>query len=241
MEINNKTLISNIVAKNYKSANVFKSYGIDFCCNGNRSIEKVCEVNDVDENELIDLLKNCFETETDTNDYQSWEIDFLSDYIYNKHHKYIENKVPEIKQYLDKICRVHGNSHPELLEINKLFRESASDLILHMKKEELILFPYFKKLATAARDNTPVSSPQFDTVKSPIAMMHEEHDNEGHRFRKISELSNDYQPPIDACSSYKVSFSLLKEFEDDLHKHIHLENNILFKKGIELEQKLQEK
>jgi regulator of cell morphogenesis and NO signaling len=241
MDLNNKTLIGNIVAKNYKSASVFKSYGIDFCCNGNRSIEKVCEVNDIDENELIDLLKNCFETETDTNDYQSWEIDFLSDYIYNKHHKYIENKVPEIKQYLDKICRVHGNSHPELLEINKLFKESASDLILHMKKEELILFPYFKKLAAAVRDNTPVSSPQFDTVKSPIAMMHEEHDNEGHRFRKISELSNDYKPPIDACSSYKVSFSLLKEFEDDLHKHIHLENNILFKKGIELEQKLQEK
>lgn len=239
MDINNKTLISNIVAENYKSASIFKSYGIDFCCNGNRSIEMVCDANNVNEDTLINQLINCFKTETDTNDYQSWDIDFLSDYIYNKHHKYIEKKVPEIKQYLDKVCQVHGAYHPELFEINTLFTESANDLTAHMKKEELILFPYFKKLAEASRNGTSVSSPQFDSVKSPIAMMHQEHDNEGHRFRKISQLSNNYSPPLDACSTYKVSFSLLQEFEEDLHKHIHLENNILFKKGVELEQTLQ--
>ena len=239
MNINNKTLVSSIVAENYKSAEIFKSYGVDFCCNGNRSIEKVCKTNTIDEDTIIGLLKDCFKTETDTNDYQSWDIDFLSDYIYNKHHKYIEKKVPEIKRYLDKLCKVHGVNHLELFEIYKLFTESANDLTAHMKKEELILFPYFKKLAEATRNNTSVSSSQFDTVMSPIAMMHEEHDNEGHRFRKISELSNSYSPPLDACSTYKVAYSLLQEFEEDLHKHIHLENNILFKKGVELEQALQ--
>ncbi|MGJ8744806.1 iron-sulfur cluster repair di-iron protein [Polaribacter sp.] len=239
MKINNKTLVSEIVAENYKAATIFKSYGIDFCCNGNRSIATVCAADDVNEAELIHQLVSSFETETDTNDYKTWDIDFLSDYIYNKHHKYVEKKIPEIKQYLDKICRVHGGRHPELLEINNLFTGSANELTMHMKKEELILFPYFKKLAVAQRNKTTVSSPQFGSVTSPIAMMHEEHDNEGHRFRKISDLSNNYTPPKDACSTYKVSFSLLQEFEEDLHKHIHLENNILFKKGVELEQTLQ--
>ncbi|MCT4699912.1 iron-sulfur cluster repair di-iron protein [Tenacibaculum haliotis] len=239
MDINNQTLVSNIVAKNYKAANIFKSYGIDFCCNGNRSIETVCDVNNVNKNTLIKQIVNCFKTETDTNDYKSWDIDFLSDYIYNKHHKYIENKTPEIKQYLDKLCSVHGEKHPELFEINTLFSESANDLTIHMKKEELILFPYFKKLALASRNSSTISSTQFDSVKSPIKMMHKEHDNEGLRFRKIAALSTNYTPPKDGCSTYKVTFSLLQEFEEDLHKHIHLENNILFKKGIDLEQTLQ--
>jgi len=108
-----------------------------------------------------------------------------------------------------------------------------------MKKEEFILFPYFKKLAEASKNNATVSSSQFDSIKSPIAVMHEEHDNEGHRFRKISELSNNYSPPVDACTTYKVAYLLLEEFENDLHKHIHLENNILFKKGVQLEKTLQ--
>ncbi|MGB1268497.1 MAG: iron-sulfur cluster repair di-iron protein [Flavobacteriaceae bacterium] len=236
MDINNETLVSNIVAENYKTAAIFKSYGVDFCCNGNRSIEKVCSTNKINNDELINQLVNCCKTEPDTNDYQSWDITFLTDYIYNTHHKYIEIKTPEIKQYLNKICQVHGAQHPELFEIKALFTESADDLAMHMKKEELILFPYFKKLAEAKNNGISVSSPQFDTVKSPIAMLHQEHDNEGHRFRKIASLSNNYTPPQDACNTYKVTFSLLQEFEEDLQKHIHLENNILFKKGVELEQ-----
>lgn len=140
---------------------------------------------------------------------------------------------------MGKICNAHGTSHPELFEIDSLFKESANDLILHMKKEELILFPYFKKLAAATRNKEAIFSPQFGSVKSPIAMMHEEHDNEGVRFRKIAALSHNYTVPKDGCNTYKVAYALLKEFEDDLHKHIHLENNILFKKGIELEQNLE--
>lgn len=241
MNISPKTIVGDIVAENYKSAKVFKSYGVDFCCRGNKSIAQVCEEHAMDENALIASLTACFESETDTNDYQSWDIDFLSDYIYNKHHKYIEEKVPEIKTYLDKICKVHGASHPELFQINLLFRESANDLIVHMKKEELILFPYFKKIAEATRNDKTISSTQLSTIKSPIAMMHEEHDNEGVRFRKIAELSNQYTPPKDGCNTYKITYALLEEFEEDLHKHIHLENNILFKKGIALEHELLKK
>ena len=151
------------------------------------------------------------------------------------------NNIPEIKLYLNKICKVHGEKHPELLEIQKLFNESAGDLTKHMKKEELILFPFIKKIATAKKEQTELAKPPFGSIENPINMMHHEHDDEGERFRKIAALSNNYTPPNDACNSYKVAFSLLKDFEEDLHKHIHLENNILFKRAIETEQTLNNK
>lgn len=238
MRIDKETLVSDIVAMNYKHATIFKKYNIDFCCNGNRSINTVCKTNTIDVDTLLAELETNYAIEKDTNTYHTWGIDFLSDYICNNHHKYVETKIPEIKHYLDKISKVHGENHPELYQIQKLFHESANELTTHMKKEELILFPYFKKLAKADRGDKMISIVSFTSVENPIAMMHEEHDNEGHRFRKISELSNHYTPPKDACTTYKVAFSMLLEFEEDLHKHIHLENNILFRKAIEIENNL---
>ena len=237
MTIDKNTLVSEIVAENYKSASVFKSHKIDFCCNGNRPLEVVCKGNlTVDK-----LIEEILETQNQKNelpDYTSWDIGFLSDYIYHNHHTYVEKTIPELKQYLHKVSRVHGENHPELIEVYHLFCESADDLTLHMKKEELILFPYFKKLVEVKKNGGQIMTTQFKSVESPIAMMHQEHDNEGNRFRKIAELTNDYTPPADACMTYRVAFSMLQEFEADLHKHIHLENNILFKRAIELESNL---
>ena len=107
----------------------------------------------------------------------------------------------------------------------------------HMKKEELILFPFVKKMYYALRDNTAIEQPHFGTVDNPIAMMQNEHENEGERFRLIAKLTNDYNPPADACETYRVTFAMLKEFEQDLHKHIHLENNIVFPKAQAMEAK----
>lgn len=238
MNIDTKTLVSDIVAANYKTATIFKEHGIDFCCNGNRSIEEVSNEKELDERLLMHEIKNCFLTEEDGNNYKTWNIDFLSEYIYNNHHSYVERQIPEIKAYLNKIVVVHGKVHPELVAIRTLFEQSANDLVLHMKKEELILFPYFKQLVKAEREGNTIQSRQFESIESPIAMMHLEHDNEGQRFREIAELSNNYQPPEDACTTYRMTYALLKAFEEDLHKHIHLENNILFKKGMELEKNL---
>ena len=233
MKINTQTLVSDIVAENYKTATIFKSHEIDFCCNGNRSIQEVSDLKNINSKELIQQIEDSFETKrTNDTNYKSWDIGFLSDYIYNKHHKYIEEKTPHIQELLTKICQVHGNHHSELSIINTLFNESAKDLAAHMKKEELILFPYFKKLSSLQES---VSSPLFEDLESPIAKMHDEHDDEGERFRKISGLTKGYTPPKDACRTYQVCFAMLKEFEEDLHKHIHLENNILFKRALEIE------
>jgi regulator of cell morphogenesis and NO signaling len=171
-------------------------------------------------------------------DYQNWPLDLLADYIEKKHHRYVEAKTLEIKPYLEKICRVHGERHPELLEINEHFNATAGELAKHMKKEELILFPYVRKMVKAEHDKAKLDTPGFGTVKNPIQMMMDEHTTEGDRFRKIEELSNNYTPPEDVCNTYRVTIALLKEFEQDLHLHIHLENNILFPRAIELEKKL---
>lgn len=239
MKIQEKTIIGELVAQDYRAASVFKKYGIDFCCQGNRTIQEACEAKNIDTSAVINDLNEVNKTPTEsTTDYQSWPIDLLADYIEKKHHRYVEDKTQEIKPYLDKICRVHGDRHPELLEINNLFNEAAGELAMHMKKEELVLFPFIRKMVKARQENTQLDAPHFGTVENPIQMMRHEHNTEGERFRKIEALSNNYTPPADACNTYRVTFALLKEFEADLHLHIHLENNILFPKAIELEKHL---
>lgn len=236
MKIQENNIIGELVAQDYRAASVFKKYGIDFCCQGNRTIQDACEAKNIDASSvLVDLNEANKASTASSIDYQSWPLDLLVDYIEKKHHRYVEDKTQEIKPYLDKICRVHGDRHPELLEINNLFNETAGELAAHMKKEELILFPFIRKIAKAKQENAKLEAPHFGTVENPIQMMMHEHNTEGERFRKIENLSDNYTPPLDACNTYRVTFALLKEFEADLHLHIHLENNILFPKAIELE------
>jgi len=147
----------------------------------------------------------------------------------------VEDKIPVLKQYLNKLCQVHGGHHPELFEITDHFNQSAGELVKHMKKEELILFPFVRKMVKEQSGEKKIKQPFFETVKNPVKEMMNEHENEGDRFRLIAELSNNYTAPEDGCSTYRVTYAMLQEFEQDLHVHIHLENNILFPKAIELE------
>lgn len=236
MNIQEDQIIGELVAKDYRTASVFKKYNIDFCCQGNRTINDACEAKKIDKKSVVTDLNSLIESKaTDTTDYQTWPLDLLADYIEKKHHRYVEDKTQEIKPYLDKICKVHGERHPELFTINEHFNATAGELAMHMKREELMLFPYIKKMVKAKRENIKLDAPEFGTVKNPIQTMMDEHTTEGDRYRKIEELSNNYTPPADACNTYRVTFALLQEFEQDLHLHIHLENNILFPKAIELE------
>jgi regulator of cell morphogenesis and NO signaling len=236
METLEKTTIGEFVAKDFRTAAIFSKYGIDFCCRGQRTIEEVCDKENIDETNLLKELNTVLATKNDSGiDFNSWPLDLLVDYIEKTHHRYVEEKTPVILQFLDKLCSVHGNNHPELLQINELFIGCAGELAQHMKKEELILFPFIKKMMGAMTSHETVPPPHFGTVNNPITMMMEEHDTEGERFRTIAALTNNYSPPADACNTYRVTFAMLEEFEQDLHKHIHLESNILFPKTKALE------
>ncbi|MDX1328562.1 MAG: iron-sulfur cluster repair di-iron protein [Arenibacter sp.] len=231
--------IGEIVADNYKTAQVFKSHKIDFCCKGNRSVLEVAEKNKLDANLLLKELQSVQQqTHGDQIDFTAWPLDLLADYIEKKHHRYVETQIPILKQYLSKLCRVHGERHPELLEITQHFNTSAGELTKHMKKEELIVFPAIRKMVRAKQTGTALDPIPVGTIKNPIQMMMQEHENEGDRFRVIEKLSDNYTPPADACNTYRVTFSLLQEFEEDLHQHIHLENNLLFPKAEILEKEL---
>jgi regulator of cell morphogenesis and NO signaling len=236
METFEKITIGEFVAQDFRTAAVFTKYKIDFCCKGHRSIEEVCDNKNINCDDLRNELTNVLTSKNDSSiDFNSWPLDLLADYVEKTHHRYVTEKTPVLLQFLDKLCKVHGVSHPELFEINELFIGCAHVLGQHMIKEEQILFPFIKKMVAAKISNQDLQVPGFGTVENPIAMMMHEHDAEGERFRKIALLTNDYNPPADACNTYRVTYDMLNEFEQDLHKHIHLENNILFKKAALLE------
>lgn len=236
METTNKITIGEIVAQDFRTASVFSKYGIDFCCKGHRTLEEVCEKKNIDEDMLTTQLETVMKSSGGQSiDYKVWPLDLLTDYIEKTHHRYIEEKTPSLLQFLNKLCKVHGERHPELFEINSLFTQSAGDLASHLKKEELILFPFIRKMVNAQIRQEYLEMPHFGTVENPVAMMKEEHTAEGDRFEKIAQLTNNYTPPADACNTYRVTFAMLQEFETDLHTHIHIENNILFPKAIALE------
>lgn len=231
--------IGQFVADDFRTAAVFSNYGIDFCCKGDRTVEEVCKKNNIEVEELLGkLLEIQLSGSQQSIDYKSWPLDLLAEYIEKKHHRYVEEKSPVLRQFLDKLCKVHGQRHPELLEITTLFIGCTQAMAAHMKKEELIIFPFIKRMVKAKMEGTSIQSPQFATVENPIEMMKHDHEAEGDRFRKIVELTNNYTPPADACNTYKVTFAMLDEFEKDLHLHIHLENNILFPEAIKLEKSL---
>jgi regulator of cell morphogenesis and NO signaling len=233
-----KVTIGAYVAQDFRTAALFSKYKIDFCCKGNKTLEEVCNAKSLDihqiENEINAILNSNTSSEID---FKSFSPNLLIDYILETHHVYVEEKVPVLFMYLDKLCKVHGERHPELFEINNLFKISGGELLNHLKKEEIILFPFIKQMTNAIKNNETIEQPQFGTVENPIAMLKHDHEMEGDLFGKISELTNNYTPPVDACETYRVTFAMLKEFEQDLHKHIHLENNILFHKAKALEER----
>lgn len=222
--------VGKIVAENFRAAKVFTEYGIDFCCKGSVRLSDACSTRSLDIDEVVKKLEDILKV-TDQSPYRDMSLSQLIDHIVNVHHKYVEETISALKFYLEKIEKVHRDRHPELTSIREEFFAAADALTIHMKKEEFVLFPYIKAMEEAKSNNFPLSRPHFGHIENPIAMMEEEHDTEGERFRRIERLTQGYTPPVDACQTYRVAFSMLQEFEQDLHTHIHLENNLLFPKA----------
>ncbi|MBL7967316.1 MAG: iron-sulfur cluster repair di-iron protein [Prolixibacteraceae bacterium] len=231
--------VGEIVKNDFRAADIFTSYGIDFCCGGKISVTEACANANAEESLVISALENLKNQHRSVaHDFDSWKIDFLSDYIIHTHHQYVSKAIPQIIPLAEKVADVHGDHHPEVIRINELFHELADELLMHMQKEEMILFPYIKNLVVADSAGSCADGSCFGTIASPISVMEAEHENAGVILKQLYSLSDGYTAPEDACNTYRVLYGKLKEFENDLHRHIHLENNILFPKAIELEQAL---
>lgn len=230
--------VANVVLENPRAVKIFKKYRIDFCCKGKRPLEQACAEAGVDTNDLLKEIAEVAENPQFNLRANEWTVDFLADYIIHNHHKYVRETLPELLALLNKVKRVHGDQHPELIEIDRIFNAVAEELTLHMQKEEQILFPAIKAIYTkATTGNGEVDFP-FGSIQNPINMMEEEHTDAGDGLEAIAKLSDNYTPPPSACTSYRVVYDMLQAFENDLHNHVHLENNLLFPKALELEKTL---
>lgn len=222
--------IGKIAASDYRKAQVFSKYGIDFCCGGKKSLTEVCQSKGLD---IIQIEAEISEVANHVNElpYNEWPLNFLVEYIINTHHAYARKMIPELIKYADKVVCVHGAEHHELIKIQQSVYDIIGELTNHMKKEELVLFPYIVQLTKGLQP----SIQGFESLQTPINMMEVEHEVVGKLFEEINTLSSNYTIPADACATYTYFYNILHEFEIDLKMHIHLENNILFPKAIGLE------
>jgi len=235
----NTETIGEIVAKDYRKAQVFKNMGIDFCCGGKKTIAEVCEKKGINAEEVerqLDAIKG--ENSNSETDFQNWDLGFITDYLINTHHRYVRENTAFILELAQKVARVHGERHPELIQAAGLFSRIGNDLTLHMVKEEKILFPFIKELAQVYNTGGMLPSADFGKISVPIQVMESEHEQVGGDFETIRTITSNYLLPVDACSSYTILFKRLEEYESDLHRHVHLESNILFPKAIQLEKEL---
>lgn len=224
----NELTIGEIVANDFRTSSVFKNAGIDFCCGGNQSLAEACFDKGINKDDLASELKNVEQEPTDhSTNFKEWEPGFLCDYIVNTHHKFVAKNLPELIFYTDKIATVHGEHHPELIEVANIFNKISDELKPHAKNEEEILFPAIKEVIS---NGSPKAK---KIIVQEITRMLGEHDFVGNAMDKINKLTNSYLVPDDGCATYQVALKSLQQFEDDLHVHIHLENNILFPKAME--------
>ncbi len=221
--------LGEIVVEDFRTAALFKEKGIDFCCGGKKTLQEACAEKSLNTSDIIrelQVLKQI--TGTPSQNFNDWDLGFLADYIVNTHHKFVLKALPELVFYTQKIASVHSANHPELIAVADLFGKINTELVQHLQKEEEVLFPAIKEALRTS------SLEAKRTIASEITRMGSEHEFVGGAMDKINELTNNYAIPDDACNTYKVSLKLLEQFEDDLHIHIHLENNILYPKSLDI-------
>lgn len=234
-----KLKVKDIVAENFHAAELFEKFGIDFCCKGNRPLQEALSEKKISNTNFLEELNKVNQSVSlENQNYADWDLNSLAQYIVNKHHNYVKNAIPIITAHLQKINNAHGKKYSYVSEVQNIFAGVAEEMISHMMKEERILFPLIKYLVETKKYNERPKTGGFGTIRNPIAQMESEHNSAGSAMEKIRTLTGNYFLPDDACATFQVTYNELDEFEKDLHKHVHLENNILFPGAITLEEEL---
>jgi regulator of cell morphogenesis and NO signaling len=238
MTINPTKTVGELAAELPGATRIFEELGIDYCCGGERPLNQACSSAGVTEESVLGLLNDAEKLGVQSDEPKNWQrasLSELTDYIVSRHHSFVRTELLRLKELLAKVCSKHSTHHPELFQIRDILFRLQADLTDHMLKEERILFPYIEKLETAVGGGEQAPKPAFGTVRNPVRMMMQEHDEAGQALRSLREVSSNYQVPGDGCISFRTLYQALEEFEKDLHQHIHLENNILFPRAAELE------
>jgi len=236
MNFNEETTVKEIAVSSPAAAQVLEKAGVDYCCGGSRSLDDACAAAGVAAEDIIERLRAAGNQvgPKDANWVRA-PLSELTEYIRQKHHGYVREAIPRTLALLAKVKAKHGANHPEIAAIENLFSQLGQEMIAHMQKEEIILFPYIERLEVAKSGGATFERPFFQTVRNPIQMMMKEHDAAGDLTKQIRKASSEYAAPAGACASYERLYNELREFEADLHQHVHLENNILFPRAMEME------
>jgi len=218
------------------SIRVFEQFGIDYCCGGRKPLAAACTEQNIEIASVLSALESAAGMPLpSTEDWASASLENLIEHVQSKHHEYVKRELPRLGEIAKKVVGKHGANHPELPSIAEAFANLSAELTQHLGKEELVLFPYIVQFERSLAGQGERPHGCFGTVTNPIAMMTQEHDAAGAILADIRKLSGNFTLPKDACPTYHAFYDGLKEFEQDLHQHIHLENNILFPRAIEME------
>jgi regulator of cell morphogenesis and NO signaling len=236
--INSEMTVREVTAQVPESTRVFEKLNIDYCCGGGRPLIEACDSAGVEVDNVIEMLTDLSQSgasESGVVDFQKLSLTELVTHIVETHHLFTRSEMARIEALSAKVINAHSANHPELLKVENLFRRLCADLKPHMFKEEQVLFPYIVAMEQAEAKGHPFPFAPFGTVRNPVSMMTKEHDSAGEILRELRLVTADYRVPPDGCMSYQTLYRALEGFEKDLHQHIHLENNILFPKAVELE------
>jgi len=238
MSVTTEKTVGELALENLGATRVFEKLGIDYCCGGGQTLEQACQAAHASVNQVADSLAEASRLASAAPPARNWQGEPLSEllaHIQGTHHVYTREEIARLGPLFDKVCSVHSGNHPELPHLREVFSGLAEELTTHLMKEEMVLFPYILRMEEAVVAKEPVLPPPFGSVRNPVAMMMNEHDGAGSALRNMRQISNGYAAPPDACISFQTLYRALAAFEADLHQHIHLENNVLFPRAIEME------
>lgn|SRR5262245_1460637 len=235
MTINAKNTVRELALTLPGATRIFEQFGIDYCCGGYRTLSDACQIRNIELGEVMRSLEALRQTPDDSRDWREESLISLIEYIIDTHHLFTRHEIDRLEKLFDKVCSRHGERHPELFEAQRVFAQLRQDLIPHMLKEEQVLFPYIARMEKAIGEECAVAPPFFGTVRNPVRVMMMEHDAAGDLLIQLRSVTNGYKTPPDGCVGFQSLYQELSVLEADLHQHIHLENNILFPRTVEME------
>jgi regulator of cell morphogenesis and NO signaling len=226
------------VTTDYRLAALFEHYGIDFCCGGNKPLDQACAEQNVSLETILQEAQQVTAAPATGEQYDHWALDFLADYIVNQFHAANRQTMPQITDYAATVAEVHGVAHPETVAIAAIWPQVQGEMGMHMQREELLVFPYIKRLVRSQEEGTAPKPLPTGSLRDLLETLEAEHDATGDALAELARLTGGYTQPDDACPTYRTLYALLEQFDASTKKHVHLENNILFLKTMRLEETL---
>lgn len=241
MTIDGTWPVADIVKNDFRTADVFRKYGIEYCCGGKWPLDTACEMKGLDFSKVhedLNMVTRNIQVPASI-DFTAWDLDFLTDYIVNIHHQYLKKALPQLEDHISRFADGHRKKFDYLDEMQLIVNKLAKYLVPHLQQEEEIIFPYIRQIVHAYSGKESYASLLVRTLRKPIEeVMHHEHDLVLDSLQRLRELTSNYSVPENSCISHKVTFHKMNEVDNDLVQHISLENDILFPKAMAMEKEL---